>query len=174
MTPAKFFEKVNEYYENDLKLEEKTWHEDGHKYTKIIQLHHESQQLTPPYDQKFREINFKDNMLDGIIAVWSNEGIKLWEDNYKDGELHGPCRDWYEDGKIISEVNYEHGKRHGLAIGWTEDGNKEIEEHYNNGNVIRRLLYENGELIEDLKSTDSEQLEPDFLELRDKSRYFWG
>ncbi|MCK9395292.1 MAG: hypothetical protein M0Q44_06860 [Methylobacter sp.] len=164
MNPTEYKKELIEYDDYN-PVEENNWHENGHKYTKIIQLYHGNHQIIPPYTQKRREINFKDDKQDGLYTEWQDNGKKEWEVNYKDDELHGLITSWDEDGKRNSEVNYKEGKRHGLAIFW-DDEEKEFEESYNDGEVISQTYFKDGEIIERLEATACESLSPDFYSFR--------
>ena len=60
--------------------------------------------------QIYKEINYKDDKLDGKSTSWNKNGQKVRQKNYTNGELV-KLIEWFQfNGQIKREENYKNGK----------------------------------------------------------------
>ena len=95
---------------------------------------------------KWREVEYKEGILEGKWIIWHENGNKMSEGDYKEGELDGKYIEWHENGNKSSEREYKKGKLEGKWIQWHENGNKSSEGEYKKGRQegIWIEWYENG------------------------------
>jgi antitoxin component YwqK of YwqJK toxin-antitoxin module len=65
---------------------------------------------------------YADGVLDGLIRLWSEEGVLIEETTYSEGQKTGPSLSWYADGTPQSEGRLENGRRIGRWTYWKSDG----------------------------------------------------
>ena len=78
---------------------------------------------------KEMEKTYKDGRLDGKHILYYNHpyyksGKKWREQTYKDGELDGLYTTWYDNGQKKKEVNFKEGKEDGLETQWFKNGKR--------------------------------------------------
>lgn len=68
-------------------------------------------------EQLYRELNYKNGLLDGVYKEWSEDGEQWYESSYKEGELQRETLfTYFEDSTLKSEKNYKNNKLHGKQI----------------------------------------------------------
>jgi len=70
------------------------------------------------------------------ITSWRKNEQKYYEIERKNEVIHGKYIGWWENGQKRWEYEYKNGKPHGKHMGWSRDGNKDWEEEYKNGRLI--------------------------------------
>lgn len=56
------------------------------------------------------EINYKNDIEDGVVTIWFENGKKFREGNYSDGKRIGKWIEWNENGDIVKKAEYKDGK----------------------------------------------------------------
>jgi antitoxin component YwqK of YwqJK toxin-antitoxin module len=81
--------------------------------------------------------HFKDGLLDGSYVSYHVDGQKAATGAFQKGKYDGTWNWFLEDGTLESEVRYVEGKKTGEQLFYSEFGA-----------VLKREVYEDGELIE--------------------------
>jgi len=63
-----------------------------------------------------------DNIYNGILREWDNNGDLYLEYNYKREKKHGKQRRWYSNGQIEILYNFSNGKLNGEQKSWHDNG----------------------------------------------------
>jgi antitoxin component YwqK of YwqJK toxin-antitoxin module len=76
------------------------------------------------------EVQYKDDLKDGLeVQYWPN-GQKKSSYAYRAGKRDGSLEDWYEDGQRSSERTYQAGKREGTWAEWYPGGTPKSDSQY--------------------------------------------
>jgi hypothetical protein len=84
---------------------------------------------------------YKDGKLDGLRAVWFENGQRSEEGNLKDRKEYGPWTNYYKNGQIKRLAQFKDGKLDGLWRSWWENGKKEAERNYKDGKVMTIVVW---------------------------------
>lgn len=90
-----------------------------------------------PNGRKQQECEYKNNILHGVFQEWYENGQPKLRQSRYEGLFDGPVKTWKQDGTIELEAQYSKGEKHGYFI-----------TYFDNGQMIRKDLYEHGILIE--------------------------
>ncbi len=60
--------------------------------------------------QKMAEINYKNDIEDGLMTIWFENGKKFREGNYTAGKRIGKWIEWNDNGDIVKKANYKEGE----------------------------------------------------------------
>ncbi len=109
--------------------------------------------------QKSAEVEYVNQLEEGIYRSWYECGAKKNEFTYSKGLRHGPSISWRENGSVEEEGAFKNDGQDGVWTYWDSDGKKgaEIEHWYNqrhgyavwfypNGNKKIECNYQHGEL----------------------------
>jgi antitoxin component YwqK of YwqJK toxin-antitoxin module len=86
--------------------------------------------------QKFIECSYTDGKLDGLYQVWHDNCQKWKECTYKNGKLDGLYQQWHENGQKFIERNFKDGKEDGIYQSWNENGQKWVESTCKDGILV--------------------------------------
>jgi antitoxin component YwqK of YwqJK toxin-antitoxin module len=109
--------------------------------------------------QMVSNITYKNDVCDGVMERWYNDGTKWSHYEHKEGKKHGKHLSWDTDGNIrrstvykddkvdgvlemwhkkslMVHVEYKNGVKHGTYIVWKSDGTIRKEEEYIDGELI--------------------------------------
>ena len=86
---------------------------------------------------KQQSCEYKDNLLHGKYIEWFENGQIQIRQNFNKGLPDGPYRKWSKSGILLFDAQYDNGMQHGNFITC-----------YDNGQMIRKDLYDQGRLIE--------------------------
>lgn len=111
------------------------------------------------YGNKKGELQFKNNLLNGVQLYFNEKGNLQEEKSFSDDELNGLRKYYYETGNLSYTENYTNGKLNGLATTYYPNGGKQCEVNfkddekdgvlscsYENGSAKSTLTYVNGKL----------------------------
>lgn len=116
-----------------------------------------------PNGKKAVEINFNKGNIEGLFAIYSQEGKPLYTANYTNDLLNGERVEYYENGKIYKKEKFINANFDGLQEYYKEDGSKwlfanfkndELQgnvEIYTNGKLTLTKKYESDELVQIIK-----------------------
>ncbi len=82
------------------------------------------------------EVTYENNLYNGLYATYKF-GRMTKEVNYKDNKLEGLSTEYDNRGNVQKEINYRNGKQHGLMRYYNEDGEVIVEYEYNDGTKVR-------------------------------------
>ena len=105
------------------------------------------------YDQEgrlLRELNYRNNLRDGLQKTYYADGTVSHEQNFKLGIPHGVFKVYYQGGILYRAENYQAGKPHGKAETFYRNGQLKDEAIFENGklNGESKFYLENGQLTE--------------------------
>jgi|TARA_B110000977_G_scaffold140095_1_gene177844 antitoxin component YwqK of YwqJK toxin-antitoxin module len=122
-------------------LDEETELVNGLKHGKSKEYHNDG--------ELFKEINYKNDLLDGINK-WYSDGILSVESNYRKGEEHGLHNEYDKEGRLSIQVNYKQGIQDGLYYKY-ENGELKEEGKYKVGkrDGLWKIYFNNGKLSEE-------------------------
>ena len=89
------------------------------------------------YGSKQQSCEYKDNLLHGTYLEWFENGQLQTRQNFNKGLPEGPHKKWNKKGILQLDAQYDKGERHGNFI-----------TYYDNGQMIRKDLYDRGRLVE--------------------------
>ena len=75
-----------------------------------------------PGGELARVEHYKDDLVDGPIESWYEDGTPKTSGRCISGRRHGVFREWHEDGRLHVEKNYVRGELDGPYSEWTSDG----------------------------------------------------
>lgn len=78
-------------------------------------------------------INFVNGQKHGKTTFVSLENIILSEIDYKNDVIDGIVKQYYPNGKILSVIEYKNGKQEGKFVTYFENGIEQIQSEYKNG-----------------------------------------
>ena len=93
---------------------------------------------------KLCEIEFKENVHDGLLVCWVDAKApagKLLEGGFESGQKNGPFTEWHQNGKKKLSYTYKNGVLDGAWVEYYEDETKMTEMAYVNGTpseVVKR------------------------------------
>lgn len=110
-------------------------------------------------DMPLYQLEFKDNLLDGIFEEFYPEGATKKVVNYQKGMLHGDFFEFSEEGEVLLSGAYFEGEKSGDWFVYRSDGSLKSEYSYQNnelngfsiayyasGQVAERIPFEMGEI----------------------------
>ena len=138
------------YYENGQKREERHY-KDG-KDDGLWTRYYEN-------GQKREEGTYTDDKIEGLLTMWYENGQKQSEGTYTDDKREGLWTSWYENGQKRHERNYKDGKLMSAVV-WkpngekcpetnVKDGNGVVVRYNDEGKVVVRQTYKDGERVFD-------------------------
>ena len=81
--------------------------------------------------------NYKDGLLDGVIATFLPNGVQSQSINYRKGLKHGMETWWSDNGFKSYSANHINGKLHGKAYSWDDRGYLVSEIEFDQGKTLR-------------------------------------
>ena len=154
-----------------LKVEEKTYYEDGSILSKVEMKSNQKNGHAAIY---FRNGKIKEsgywikNKQEGLWKFYYETGTPYADVWFKNGVQHGESIFYYPNKKIMSASNFEFGKGNGELVLYYDNGStKEISYLKNNkldslqilydtiGREIKRCLYKNGEKVGENNNTNT-------------------
>jgi len=84
----------------------------------------------------------KNNISDGIVCWYYDNGKIKSECSYKKNMLNGISTHYYKSGKVKAKENYKDNKLEGLSIYYYENGSLMSEENFRNGKLITRRAFD--------------------------------
>ena len=96
----------------------------------------------------FNEEPVSNNLNDGILREYYEDGNLKIEYNYDNGKKNGIQKKWYENKQLSINYNYINGKLNGIQKKWYKNGNIQSEINYKNDVLhgISKYWYKNGQL----------------------------
>jgi antitoxin component YwqK of YwqJK toxin-antitoxin module len=73
---------------------------------------------------------YVDNVRDGTISLWHENGIQSLDGWFSHGNAHGPWRTWYVDGQHEEEANFLFGELDGVYSDWYPSGQAKTQGTY--------------------------------------------
>lgn len=90
--------------------------------------------------------HYRSGKLDGMTALYDDQGLLAQQICYHDGQLHGPMT-VYTAGVKQTLVTFERGKKHGSMIAYDKQGRPTMISHYQQDQLDGELcLYKEGSL----------------------------
>lgn len=92
------------------------------------------------------ELNFKNDLLDGLQKYYDEEGKLEKERNFANGKLEGTTKEYYKNGQINVIENYKNDLLSGISSSHYTNGGKNCEINFTEGERDGNLicLFENG------------------------------
>jgi antitoxin component YwqK of YwqJK toxin-antitoxin module len=81
------------------------------------------------------EVQYANNQYNGKFATYKF-GRATKEVNYKNNELDGVTKEYNAKGGVQKEINYKNGKQHGFMRYYNEEGEVTVEYEYDNGKKV--------------------------------------
>lgn len=76
---------------------------------------------------------FKNNLLNGTLIGWNENGQKLIQIQYLNDKENGEMREWYSNSRLKTRGYYSHGVKNGKFTKWDIEGKIIDEAYYING-----------------------------------------
>ena len=102
--------------------------------------------LLYPNGKTAGDLNFKNDLLDGLQKYYDEKGNVTKERNYADGKLDGVSKEYFKNGQLAYVESYKDNLLHGLSYSYHVNGSKNCEINFTNGerDGLLTCLYENG------------------------------
>lgn len=95
--------------------------------------------LLDEYGNITAELNFKNDLSDGVQKYFNSKGQLTEERTYVNDKLEGKKTEYFENGNINSIENYKDGKLEGISSTYYIDGGKQCELNFTNGSENGKL-----------------------------------
>lgn len=130
-------------------------------YKPGTKIKHGKEVLYYPNDAIAQNAFYVDGQKEGIVQIFTQKGVLIYEAIYLNDKLHGLCRMFdVRSGKLRSEMNFAHGVQDGTMNIYSTDGKLWHQLYYKagkkegvakefdkNGKVILERFYKNGNEI---------------------------
>ena len=105
--------------------------------------------LFKSWDQAGNKVDdghFLNGKMDGQWIGWHPNGVKAAESNYSDGKQIGSFTTWHDNGRVEVKGQHKDDKANGEWLYWDKTGK-----------LIKKLIWDNGNLISklEIKSSDN-------------------
>jgi len=88
---------------------------------------------------------FVGGISEGPVTRWHGNGAKQSEGTARAGKLEGPFRRWHDNGVLAEELFLRGGQPQGLSRAWFPSGYLKAEVTLNDGKIIARRFWKDGE-----------------------------